>query len=419
MIKRKIFDNLFNERDNSKIVVILGSRQVGKTTVLKALYDKFSENNCLFLDLDVLENFEKVSSYENFINTLKLNGFNSKQKSMFYVFLDEFQRYADLSVIMKNVYDNHKNIKIYASGSSSLKIKDQIQESLSGRKHIYYLFPLDFEEFLWFKGNKEALMQLKNIDKLSGENLQIGLLKNYLNEFLVFGGYPEVVLENNHEKKVIVLESIFDLFVKKELVGYLKLGKMLGIKKLIEYLAINNARKIKYDEAAVKCSLKEYEVKEYLEILKEVFLINIVRPFYSNKNKELVKIPKTYFLDNGVRNFFINNFNKINLRNDSGFLFEAFVLQELIKSGQSNIKFWQDKQKHEVDFIIDLISRQIPIEVKFKEKLKHSDFIGLNTFIENYKTKENYLINLEVQKKKEKINLKLPFNLNKLKKNKN
>ncbi len=215
------------------------------------------------------------------------------------------------------------------------------------------------------------------------------------------------------EKKIGVLKSIFDLYVKKELVGYLKFGKIVGVKKLIEYLAINNGQKIKHEEAACKCSLKQHRVKEYIEILKETFLVAAIRPFFTNKNKELVKIPKIYFLDNGVRNFFINNFNKVELRNDSGFLFESFVLQELTKSGLDNIKFWQDKQKHEVDFIADLISKQTPIEIKFKEKLKQNDFIGLNTFLANYNPKKAYLINTGEQKDKGKIKIRLPFNLNK------
>ncbi len=413
MKKRKIFGELLEERKNSKVTIVLGSRQVGKTTVLKGVYERLPENNRLFLDLDVLENFEKVSSYSNLVNTLKLEGYEQNQKEIFYLFLDEFQRYDDLSLVMKNVYDNHKNIKIYASGSSSLKIREQIQESLAGRKHICHLYPLDFEEFLWFKEDKGAINQLKNSSKLSGENLGAGLLKSYLEEFLVFGGYPEVALASKREKKVNVLKSIFDLYAKKELVGYLKFGKIVGVKKLMEFLAINNGQKIKCEEAAYRCSLKQYQVKEYLEILKETFLITPIRPFFTNKNKELVKIPKIYFLDNGVRNFFINNFNGVKLRSDSGFLFEGFVLQELIKSGFGNIKFWQDKQKHEVDFVADQISKQTPIEIKFKEKLKQSDFIGLNVFMANYNPKKAYLINTGVQKSKGKIRIKLPFNLNK------
>lgn len=311
---------------------------------------------------------------------------------------------------MKNIYDNHKNIKIFASGSSSLKIKEQIQESLAGRKKLYHLFPLDFEEFLWFK--EKGITQLKNTPYLSGDNINMGILSELLEEYLIYGGYPEVVLSKNKKE---IFQSIFDLYVKKELVGYLKFGKIIGIKKLIEYLALNNGQKIKYDEAANRCSLKQYEVKEYLEILKETFLIDIIRPFYTNKNKELVKIPKIYFIDNGVRNYFINNFNKLSLRKDSGFLFEGLVFQEFKKNGFENIKFWQDKNKHEVDFVLDLISRQIPVEVKFKNKLKHEDFVGLNIFQEEYKNEKQYLINLGSQKKKGKTNIWLPFQINKIK----
>lgn len=408
--KRKIFEKLLEEKQNNKIIIILGPRQVGKTTVLKQLHKQLSG---LFLDLDILENYDQVNSYTNLINTLKLKGYEENQKKTFNLFLDEFQRYADLSIIMKNVYDNNKNIKIYASGSSSLKIKEQVQESLAGRKIVYHLYPLDFEEFLWFKEDKKAIIQLSNIWKINGEDLKIGVLKNLLFEYLVYGGYPEVVLVKK-EDKIKVLKSIFDLYVKKELVGYLKFGKILGVKKLIEFLAINNGQKIKYEEVADRCSLKQYEVKEYIEILKETFLINILKPFYKNKNKELVKIPKIYFLDNGVRNYFINDFNDLKLRSDSGFLFEGFVMQELLKLDKGDLKFWQDKQKHEVDFIIDLISRQIPIEVKLKDKLKHKDFIGLNSFLESYKSNEKYLINLGSQIKRNGINLILPFKLGSL-----
>jgi len=408
MKKRKIFDELLREKDNHKVSIIIGARQVGKTTVLRALHEKLSG---LFLDLDVLENFEKVSTFSNLVNTLKLNGYREKQKEFFYLFLDEFQRYEDLSIVMKNVYDNRPNVKIYASGSSSLKIKERVQESLAGRKRIHHLYPVDFEEFLWFKGNKEAIKQFNNINLLEGDNLELGTLRSLLEEYLVYGGYPEVVL-SQEDKKAEVLKSIFDLYVKKELVGYLRFGKVLGVKKLVEYLAINNGQKIKYEEAGEKCSLRQYDVKEYLEILKETFLLTEVRPFFTNKNRELVKIPKVYFMDNGVRNFFINNFNKLSIRKDSGFLFEAFVLQELIKSGLDNIKFWQDKQRHEVDFVLDLISRQIPIEVKFKSRLKHEDFNGLDSFLENYDVRELYLINFGVQRNSGKTRIRLPFNLN-------
>jgi len=409
MKKRKLFETLLKEKGNSKISIIIGPRQVGKTTILKALYEKIG-TNALFLDLDILTNFEKINSYDKLINTIRLDGYRDDQKKFFYLFLDEFQRYADLSLIMKNVYDHNKNIKIYASGSSSLKIKKQIQESLAGRKNLHYLYPLDFEEFLWFKQDEKAIAQFQNIKSLKGEDININYLINLLNEFMIYGGYPEVVLTKDYNEKINVLRSIFDIYVKKELVAYLKLEKIIGVKKLIEFLAINNGQKIKYEEIANRCSLKEYEAKSYIEILKETYLIFELRPFFTNKNKELVKIPKIYFIDNGVRNFFFNNFNDLNLRNDAGYLFEGYLLGELIKYGLKNIKFWQDKNRHEVDFIIDFVSRQIPIEVKFKKKLKNDDFIGMKSFLEDYEAKNKYIINIGIQKTIKGISLKLPFN---------
>ena len=152
------------------------------------------------------------------------------------------------------------------------------------------------------------------------------------------------------------------------------------------------------------------EIKKYIEVLSETYFIKEIRPFFTNKNKEIVKIPKIYFIDNGVRNYFINNFNQIKLRDDGGFLFEGFVLSELIKTGIENIWFWNDKNLEEVDFILKKEGNIIPIEIKFKEDLKSTDFSGLNVFLDSYKqVKKAYLINLNQQKKEKKISLMLPY----------
>src|SRR3989344_2907815 len=230
MLPRKILRKLKEQAKDKKISLLLGARQVGKTTLLKGLYMELSKKNkCFFLDLDVLSNYEKVSTFENLISTLKLNGYREDQKDFFYLFLDEFQKYPNIARIMKNVYDNFNNIKIYASGSSSLGIKDRVQESLAGRKKINELFSLDFEEFLWFKQNDKLIKNFSNIKGIKGENLYSTLkeFNELLKEFIIFGGYPEVVLESSKEKKMEVLASIFDLYVKKDLVEYLNIEKIL------------------------------------------------------------------------------------------------------------------------------------------------------------------------------------------------
>jgi len=413
MKKRKLFNALFIEKKVKKISIILGPRQVGKTTLLKQLYQTICKNTPgIYLDMDILSNFGKVSSYESLVNFLVLEGYSKNDTSYFYLFLDEFQRYPGFSKILKNIYDNHDNIKVYATGSSSLEIKDEIQESLAGRKNIHYLFPLDFEEFLVFKEQKEGLNHLKNVNKLEGEEIDTSLLYGLLKEFMIFGGYPEVILTGIEKKKIKVLESIFDFYVKKDLVEYLNLRKILNVKRLIEVLSVNHGQKIKYEELGQICSLKEYEIRNYLEILKETFLITEVRPYFTNKNKEIVKIPKIYFIDPGVRNYFLNNFSGLHKRTDSGFLFEGFVLGEFLKAGARPVKYWQDKNKREVDFIIDHVTRQIPVEVKLKNRLKNNDFLGLKAFLKQYPgTEKSFLVNPGAQHKESifNINITLPY----------
>ena len=209
MIKRKLYQKLFDEHTSKKISIIIGPRQVGKTTLLKQLH---AELGGLYVDLDILENAERFETYTKTIEFLKENGLTNNQ---FYLFLDEFQKYEDLTKILKNIYDNHENIKIYATGSSSIQIKQRVQESLAGRKYIHYLYPLDFEEFYQFK--KGNMQKLKNIQTMKSASKKPEFQK-LLEEFMIYGGYPEVALSKNKED---ILNSIFDTYIRKDLVDYL------------------------------------------------------------------------------------------------------------------------------------------------------------------------------------------------------
>ena len=394
-MKRKLYKKLLQEKDSKKISIIIGPRQVGKTTLLKQLNQELGG---LYIDFDILENVEKFETYTKFISSLKLEGFN--EKDIFYLFIDEFQKYKDLTKVLKNIYDNHDNIKIYATGSSSIMIKDKIQESLAGRKFLHKLFPLDFEEFLEFK--KIDSKKINLLKKFKGA-LPKAEFQQEIEEYLVYGGYPEVVLSDDKEK---ILKSIFDLFIKKDLVDYLNIKEILGIKKLIQYLSINNGGKINILEISQKLNLSREKIENYFEVLEETFIIKRITPFFKNKNKEIVKAYKQYFIDPGVRNYFCNNFNNISLRNDTGFLFEILILGELIKNSTFDIKFWQDKQKREVDFIIDKVKEQIALEVKFKSRLKSEDYIGITKL----NMTKSFVVNLTKQDERH----LLPFSIKKI-----
>jgi uncharacterized protein len=396
---RQIYSVLEKQKDNQKITVLVGARQVGKTTVMRRLYEEIrNRHHALFLDLDIYSNYEQVSSYENFINTLKLNGYNMLQKDLFVIFLDEFQRYADISRVLKTVCDHHPSVKIYASGSSSLGINEQIQESLAGRKRIIHMYPLSFHEYLQFIEREDLIQKLGNLPNVRSDNLPELIPEAFqeLEQFLIHGGYPEVTLVDLSEKRE-VLASIFDLYVKKDLVDFLKIERIAHAKTLIRQLSVNHGQETKYSQLAQVAGIDEKTAKNYLEILKETFIITVHPPWFTNRNKELVKMPKIYFLDSGVRNYFINNFNPAEIRSDMSFLFEGFVISELIKAGVStgNIKFWRTKNKNEVDLILEDEAMIKPVEIKYKKQLKPSDSKGLRKFKEAYPKTENlFMVNL-------------------------
>ena len=416
IIFRRIFKKLEAEQHRNKVSVILGPRQVGKTFALEYLHRVIcSDGNSkgIFLDLDIYSNYERFISYENALNTFRLAGYDQDGEEPFYVFLDEFQRYADLSIIIKNIYDHHPKIKIFATGSSSLGIKDEIQESLAGRKIITYLFPLDFKEYLNFQGRDDLSVSISRINSLEGDNLfsVTGELYRYLESFLIWGGYPEVVLAKSDDEKREIITGIFDLFVKKELVEYLKIKKIYQTKKLIQYLAANNAQKIQYANISQFVGFSQKTVKHYIQLLKETFLIMEVRPHFTNKNKELTKIPKIYFLDPGVANFFINNFNALEFRKDASFLLETFILTELIKNGWllDGVNYWQEKNANEVDFILKDRGKITAIEVKYKKYLKTRDFASLRLFKKYYPGSVAFLVNLGSQRFHNGTRLILPY----------
>lgn len=415
--KRKIFASLEEQTKNKKITLLIGARQVGKTTLLREVYNRLPQD-CpkLFLDLDVYSNYEKVSTYENCLNVLKFNGYQSKHNQRFYLFLDEFQRYSDISLILKNLADHNPDVKVFASGSSSLAINERVQESLAGRKRIVRVYPLSFTEYLEFTDQIDLMEKISNISGVKSKNLKtlIPEIFTEFEKFMIYGGYPEVAQVQDQEKKE-ALASIFDLYVKKDLVDFLAWERIKHAKTLIQHLAVNHGQEIPYSQLAQVASISEKTAKNYLEILRETFVITVHTPFFTNRNKELVKTPKIYFSDNGVRNFFLNNFNPPEMRPDSFFLFEGVIISELIKNGfdPERLKFWRTKNQQEVDLILNCDRGPVPVEIKYKSRLKESDFHGLFKFRESYSQSQGlYLVNPYNNYSAKDVCLLSPFELN-------
>lgn len=407
---REIYPNLISEKDNNKIIILLGARQVGKTTVLKELQKEIQkEAATMYLDLDFLANYEIISSTNNLIAYLKQNGFHAGKR--YYLFLDEIQRFKDISMILKNLYDHYPEIKVYATGSSSLDIKKNLKDSLAGRKIIFHIHPLSFREFLIFK-NQDNLAKL-----LDEKNILIETYLPDLYEFLIFGGYPEVALTADNDRKITILESIFDLYFKKDIIELMKIDDIEKIKNCLKIIAADIGQLINYSHIAREVGSSVRDVKKYLEIFKDTFILFQLNPFFSNKHKEIIKTPKYYFWDNGIRNYFLKNFQNINSRTDAGFLFESFTASETNKNKNilQNLKFWRSKLGQEVDLIVEDQNNLFPCEIKFKANQNRKDFEGLVAFMDKYKIEKGFLISLTNPDEKnvagKKIIYRYPFGL--------
>lgn len=406
MKKRLIYAKILAQQKSKKASILIGPRQVGKTIILKQLHQELGG---LFFDTDIFTDYEKVSTYERLIATLEVNGYQKKQKDIFFIFLDEFQRYAGLSLVIKAIYDHHENIKVYATGSSSLEITNSIQESLAGRKTINYIYPFDFKEFLHFKNRKDLLAQISRVSLLETDNYFAHLPGAYdlLKEFLVFGGYPAVVLCDTKDGKMEELRSIFDLYIKKDFAEYIKIEKLRNASQLMRVLAINNGQGANYAKYAAACEINIETVKNYISILRETFIINTLHPYYTNKNKEISKMPKIYFMDNGVRNYFSGGFADLESRADAGFLFEGFYVSELIKKGieADLIKYYRTKSGEEVDLVLEQQPFLVPIELKFKRKTTARDIAVLKRFVQKNKLPAGFVVTIGELKKIDAIEL--------------
>lgn len=397
---RKIYPELKQNLENRKIIILTGSRQVGKTSLMKMLSNEIpSKTKSIFVDMDIVSNREFGESLEKFLDFLYLNGYEEKG-AIFYCFIDEFQKVDGIGNIFKNLYDNYPNIKIIASGSSSLSIKNNMREGLAGRKFIFEIFPLDFEEFLTFKNDDISQKVYRNIPRLKQKEINVPTgTQKYLEEFLTFGGYPEVALANNADDKKQILKSIFDLYIEKDIFGFSNIENFSAFKKLVEILAVLNGQKINYNSLSKEVGIHVKTLRNYILLLEETYLIRTMRPFYSNKKKELVKSPKVYFLDNGVRNFFLKNYSSMEKRIDKGAIWETYIFQEIIKNIKDlPISFWRTKQGQEVDFIIGG-QKLLPVEVKYKSTGKAREFGNLLSFMRLYDIKKGIVLSKNMNKK--------------------
>jgi len=395
IIKRDLFEELKNHLSAKEISLIVGPRQVGKTTLMLLLkeYLEKKREKTLFLNLDVENDKQFFVSQDVLIKKINLEF--GKERG--YVFIDEIQRKENAGIFLKGIYDLNLPYKFIVSGSGSLELKEKIHESLVGRKRIFELNPVSFKEFVNFKTDyryEEKLDEFFDIEKAKTENL--------LNEYLNFGGYPRMILEEKLSDKIKIINEIYRSYLEKDIAYLIKSERIDVFSFLIKILSGQIGRLINYSELSSTLGISLPTLKNYFWYAEKTFIVHKLTPYFKNIRKEIAKSPIIYFYDLGLRNYALGLFGKINFSTDIGFLFQNFIfniLKEKYKFAGAEIHFWRTKDKAEVDFVIDFGEEAIPIETKYKKLKEPVIERSLKSFVEKYHPKEAWIINLSLDYK--------------------
>lgn len=389
LYKRHIFDQIQPYLGDETILVIVGARQVGKTHILHYIqnYLKTKNHKTLYYDLE----FPNLLSLLNqgtdaFIIDLESKGY-VKGKNIF-VFIDEIQYLDNPSSFLKIIADHYKNIHLIVSGSSTFDIKTKFTNSLAGRTINFEVFPLSFAEFITFK---ESIYT--NVSKLSSAGLKH--IQMLYKEYIIYGGYPKIVLEPDIIKKQQHLLQLIDTYVRKDIRDLADITDISKFNKILKVLAFQSGQLLNVASLSRETGISQPTLHKYLSILEETFIIKMITPFSHSPSVEISKNPKIFFLDSGLQSLlWLGQFQNI----IQGNIFETNIFSELVKKyGREAIHFWRTKIHQEIDFIIEYeMGKILPIEVKIN--FQKFNVRTMKSFCNKYKIKDWKVIGLEGMK---------------------
>jgi uncharacterized protein len=390
-IQRKIHPDLKKHLNRKEYTIITGPRQCGKTSLIKAIYNELQAKNkevayITFEDQDILSAInthpEEVFSYAT---RPEKTLHNTAHKNRIYLFIDEIQYAANPSNFLKYLFDVYgENLKIIATGSSAFYIDAKFKDSLAGRKRVFELQTLSFDEWLQFTGFTHLLPELEKIrlqkEYISPANRE---LMDQFNGYLVFGGYPEVALEKDINERILLLKELKNAFLKKD-VDEAGISYHDKFYMFLSLLSGQTGNLVNRNELASTIGVDNKTIDKYLYVLQNSFHIELIKPFYSNLRKELTKMPKVYFKDSGMRNSALNRFYDFKDREDQGQLLENYVFKRLTNLyDKDNIKFWRTADKKEIDFVVTTsFNEGLAYEVKMN--CRNLNLTSKRKFTESY-----------------------------------
>jgi len=364
-ITRKIEYDILQLLKRQEILAIVGPRQCGKTTMLKKIYNSLEK--AIFLSF---EDHELLTLFERDINRfidMYIRGFH-------YVFIDEFQYARNGGKLLKYIYDTY-HTKIIISGSSAIDLTVKAVKFLVGRILVLSMHPFDFSEYLQAKSLKYAGWYKKMkihftspIIKTISTSEELRKICTLYEEYVLWGGYPQVVLSASKTEKELVLKNIVNTYFLRDVKNTLELVDDYKLEKLLKGIAFQVSNMVQFTELSElsECSLPT--VKRYMNFLDKTYICGLAQPFYTNKRTEIVKNKKAFFYDTGLRNSVVNDFRLLHERPDGGALLENAVWCQLIRQGFKP-QYWRDKNKNEIDFVVDFGDGiSAAIEIKMQEK---------------------------------------------------
>jgi hypothetical protein len=368
-IKRTYFDELWEEHNRSEISILLGARQVGKSTLMRQLEQKAksAKLKTAFYDLEQPSDLNKLSGKpQNVIDALTAGADC--------VFIDEFHYLKNASKIFKAIYDGKRPVKIYASGSSSLEIHKHLKESLAGRFRKHMIFPLTLKEWGKVKGFKSG-------------------------DYLIWGGLPGLIHEPEERDRLQLLENILSAYITKDIKGLIKEENIRPFNSLLYCLAQSQGSVVVASSLARETGLSEPTVARHLEIMSQTYVLHCIQSYSTNLANELKKSKKFYLYDIGIRNMILKDVRGVTEREDKGVLFESAVFLHVLSQLQPNmeLRFWRTKKGEEVDFV--LVENRVPIPIEIKSQLKKAVVPkGMVQFLKRYpKVSEGIVYNDTVQ----------------------
>lgn len=343
MILRDLEPNILSKINKGKAIILIGPRQVGKTTLLKSVLEN---KQFLFLDADdpTVRNLLTNPNTETLKNIIGNHTI---------IFIDEAQRIENIGLTLKIITDQFKQVQLFVSSSSAFDMKNSLNEPLTGRKWEYQLFPISWNEFERHFGFLKATQQLE--------------LR------LLYGMYPDVIMNIGEEYEI--LKTLVNSYLFKDVLAYGGIRKSEILEKLLQALALQMGNEVSYNELSKLLGIDKNTVSNYVDILEQSYVIFKLPSFSKNIRNEIKANRKIYFYDNGIRNMIIGNFNVLDIRNDKGALWENFLISERMKlnhyqNSRSKSYFWRTTQQQEIDYVETNADEINAYEFKWKDNHK-------------------------------------------------